>query len=626
MSTENINFNLNLNADNSLKTVMGMRREMKSLQEEMMKASQIGDKILFEKLKQKFIDLKEASKDFNHSAQALNNRMAAGSRVVGQSVAAFQNLSMVMGANNKSAEELFKTFAKAQAFTQLATQLPMIQKDMWKLVDGVKATGVALKAAFASNPIMVVMMALTAVVGVVGGLIMKYRDAYDAEGAWSIRARKNMENLKKATESYVGFITEYNKKIGEWNDRELTEGEKIKKSMTLQFEQNKQILKDMIIQLRLKEKMLETDIERARAASEILKWTSPDLYKQQSSEIEKLEERKNSLNKSIKQGVKSYQEYEKTGAETIEKIAKGTDELNLLKKEGNEILKERIELNKEYIKIYGERQAILEKGEKVFKNQEIQNKLLSELDNKSLNDKLEILKKREDAEIEYNKTEQQRLEDRFKRGEIGWTEYNDRIIEIENKKNETILNNQIALATNIGMIFSELSNVIGKETYEAAIFSRALTMFQIGIDTAAGISKAVATGAAVGLTPIEKGIAIAGNIAVVMANIAKAKKLLSEPIPAFKYGGVVPGEGNEDSQLIKAMPGEIVINKKASKKFAPILSAINSSTGGVDFSRGDIIDYELLASKINDKKVFVVSKDITNRQSLDNKIMKKATF
>lgn len=73
-----------------------------------------------------------------------------------------------------------------------------------------------------------------------------------------------------------------------------------------------------------------------------------------------------------------------------------------------------------------------------------------------------------------------------------------------------------------------LYEILDQKGSESVAFQKALAFTQILIDTATAISKAVATGAAVGLTPIEKGIAIAGNIAVVLTNIAKAKALMSQ--------------------------------------------------------------------------------------------------
>lgn len=75
------------------------------------------------------------------------------------------------------------------------------------------------------------------------------------------------------------------------------------------------------------------------------------------------------------------------------------------------------------------------------------------------------------------------------------------------------------LAESIGSV---LSLVAGSQA-QFANYQKVITGIQIAIDTAAAISSATKSGAYVGLTPIEKAIAITGNIAVVLANIAKAK-------------------------------------------------------------------------------------------------------
>jgi L-rhamnose isomerase len=71
--------------------------------------------------------------------------------------------------------------------------------------------------------------------------------------------------------------------------------------------------------------------------------------------------------------------------------------------------------------------------------------------------------------------------------------------------------------------------------------------------------------------------------------------------------------------------GEAVINKRNTATFAPLLSKINSfNDNGLNFNNNSFIDYDLLASKINDKKVYVVDRDMTDRQSKSAKIVNRA--
>lgn len=113
----------------------------------------------------------------------------------------------------------------------------------------------------------------------------------------------------------------------------------------------------------------------------------------------------------------------------------------------------------------------------------------------------------------------------------------------------------------VDSIGSVLSLVAGSQA-EFANYQKVITGIQIAIDTAAAISAATKSGAYVGLTPIEKAIAIAGNIAVVLASMAKAKQLLSKtpnaPTPQFAQGGF----SNEDPEGF--VNNDTVFNRSAS--------------------------------------------------------------
>ena len=106
-----------------------------------------------------------------------------------------------------------------------------------------------------------------------------------------------------------------------------------------------------------------------------------------------------------------------------------------------------------------------------------------------------------------------------------------------------------------------------------------------------------------------------------------ARAGLSKFLSAEK-GGLIGGRRHAaGGTLIEAEEGEAIINRNSVKAFAPVLSAINQAGGGISLGQsGSIIDYDLLASKLNDKKVYVVSSDMTNQQGIDTKISDRATF
>jgi hypothetical protein len=96
-----------------------------------------------------------------------------------------------------------------------------------------------------------------------------------------------------------------------------------------------------------------------------------------------------------------------------------------------------------------------------------------------------------------------------------------------------------------GDAFGSLIEIMGDKGREAAAFQKALGLFQIGIDTAIAISGAVAQAQSV---PFPGNlIAIATGVATVLANIARAKKLISaEEVPQRAAGGYYNVTGADD--------------------------------------------------------------------------------
>jgi TP901 family phage tail tape measure protein len=103
----------------------------------------------------------------------------------------------------------------------------------------------------------------------------------------------------------------------------------------------------------------------------------------------------------------------------------------------------------------------------------------------------------------------------------------------------------------LGNVFAAAGELFAKEGEKNTAFQKAMTLAQIAFDTASGISSAIAAGMKVGITPIEKAIVIAGGIALVLTNIARAKKVLTEaPVVKQKY------EGGYSDDVIGATDGK----------------------------------------------------------------------
>ena len=106
--------------------------------------------------------------------------------------------------------------------------------------------------------------------------------------------------------------------------------------------------------------------------------------------------------------------------------------------------------------------------------------------------------------------------------------YYQKSAEKANKQREEQIKQQQQLLSNVGDIFTGFLEIAAANETEYNEFRKISALVQIGVDTANAISSAVKTGSAAGITPIEKAIVITSNIALVLANMAKAKQMLSK--------------------------------------------------------------------------------------------------
>ena len=121
-----------------------------------------------------------------------------------------------------------------------------------------------------------------------------------------------------------------------------------------------------------------------------------------------------------------------------------------------------------------------------------------------------------------------------------------------------------------------------------ADISFAITLAQIAAKTALAVMSVTAE-AALAAPLLIPGIIALGAVEIGAATAQRAA------VQGLARGGMVYGPGTETSDSIPAMlsNGEAVINAKAVKRFAPLLSAINQSTGGAPirphFAAGGIV-------------------------------------
>jgi TP901 family phage tail tape measure protein len=100
------------------------------------------------------------------------------------------------------------------------------------------------------------------------------------------------------------------------------------------------------------------------------------------------------------------------------------------------------------------------------------------------------------------------------------------------------MKNYAAIAGSIGDAFVALGDIIGNESEKASAIQKVAALAKIAFDTAAAISGVVAAASSTSLTPIDQAIKIASGIAMVLANVAQAKKVINEaPKVQKQFGG-----------------------------------------------------------------------------------------
>jgi hypothetical protein len=115
------------------------------------------------------------------------------------------------------------------------------------------------------------------------------------------------------------------------------------------------------------------------------------------------------------------------------------------------------------------------------------------------------------------------------------------------------------------------STAIANEKRKQAIADRALAIFDIGINTAVAISKAVAA------SPLTGGLPFSALAAILGA--AQIAAVLAKPIPKFEKGGLIGGKlHSQGGTMIEAEQGEYMVNRRQSSKHRRELDAMNHST------------------------------------------------
>ena len=152
---------LNIDVNKSMNSLLGIRKEMKEVQKAMEDAASTNNQVAYEKLSKRFVELREASQDMNAALQPMHGHVSKVAQGFTQVAAIGQNLAVVFGSDKKSAEELFKTFAKAQAITNVVTGFAQLSDLLPKVAVSIRVVGTAIKAAL--GPIGLIIIGVTAI-------------------------------------------------------------------------------------------------------------------------------------------------------------------------------------------------------------------------------------------------------------------------------------------------------------------------------------------------------------------------------------------------------------------------------------------------------------------------------
>jgi len=171
---------------------------------------------------------------------------------------------------------------------------------------------------------------------------------------------------------------------------------------------------------------------------------------------------------------------------------------------------------------------------------------------------------------------------------------------------------------------------LAAEKRKQAIADKALAIFDIAINTAIAISKAVAASPLTGGLPFS---AIAAALGAV-----QLAAVIAKPIPKFEKGGLIGGKlHSQGGTLIEAEQGEYMVNRRQSAKHRRELDAMNTSTEAfrrmidekyvrpalMSYSAGrrgkeGIVVNASLNSKSMEKKLDTINKSLKGRNVIVN--------
>lgn len=214
----------------------------------------------------------------------------------------------------------------------------------------------------------------------------------------------------------------------------------------------------------------------------------------------------------------------------------------------------------------------------------------------------------------------------------------------QKNQEKAVVTGYLSIAGSIGTALGAMNGffqTLAEDNKKYQDFATGMAMAQILVSAAVATAQAIQAATEAGgftgpAAPITIPIFIAEMVAIVMSAITssistlKQAEAAKQSTPSFATGGYVRGAGTSTSDSISARlsNGEFVMNAAATKKYLPLLSALNggsenytnkySAGGYVDTSRKNLVDYdvfrEIMTDAVSEVQPVVSVKEISNIQ------------
>ena len=656
---EIVKVKLQVDAGNSIKSLTDLEQHVEQLKTKI-KGVGIGS-AEFKKLQNEIVASDSKLKNVTKSIEGMDFEQVAGEagKFAG-GVGAISGAFMLLGdSENKTMKELQENLNKGLGIVmgvKGAIEVATSSMKLWKVAQ------VALNKAMLANPIGVIVIAAVALAAAIGAIYLATRDVNLEQKTYNEVAIETgklyaeqsselqtlgfeLQNAAKGSKKRTDLIEQMNKEYGKYLPNLLTERSTTEEIAIALDTTNKAMWKKIELDV-IKDKL--TEVYKKKIEEEL------ELQRKLNGETEGLVENTQDVVLSVLDGLKILEKdtvYKADNFIATKKLSieekkltdmyKGINEelktLTFNHKENTGSIREEDDVTKKLIQTYEDFYTLQEQpGFETFSEKELKDredfftqyndlgKTQDELEIQNINNKYDLLK--EAAEL-YGKDTLIIETERDAALAEQQAEMDREEIENQQAKYAIMSNLAASLVQNIDLLFEggqdaqkEFNKRMILTAFNALAAYAQLTVAKIHILSLGTVQSILTAGGA--------GFAQAAAMTIgVETALGIARAGLSKFLSAEK-GGLIGGRRHAaGGTLIEAEEGEAIINRNSVKAFAPVLSAINQAGGGISLGQsGSIIDYDLLASKLNDKKVYVVSSDMTNQQGIDTKISDRATF